>query len=163
MSETNLLWVKQDSLPVAGVELGGTRCVCALAFAPDRIIAQETVPTEDPEVTLPALQAILKRWHNDTGFSALGIASFGPVCLNEALPAYGCILSTNKPGWSNVDVLGILSSGLNVPVGFDTDVNGVKKQIKQKALNKTILGMGFFRFSQTRPMCSLSQQPNLSS
>lgn len=124
MSETNLLWVKQDSLPIAGVELGGTKCICTLAFGPDRIIAQETVPTEDPSVTLPALQAILKRWYNDTGFSALGIASFGPVCLNETRPEYGHILSTNKPGWSDVDVLGIISSGLNVPVGFDTDVNG---------------------------------------
>jgi fructokinase len=124
MSKSNLLSVKQDGLPVAGIELGGTKCICTLAFGPDRVIAQETVLTEHPEVTLSALKAILDRWNNDTGFSALGVASFGPVCLNEAMPEYGHILATNKPGWSNVDVLGVLSASLNVPVGFDTDVNG---------------------------------------
>jgi fructokinase len=55
---------------------------------------------------------------------AVGVASFGPVDLNPASPAYGSITNTPKHGWANTDVVGMLSRVLDVPVGFDTDVNG---------------------------------------
>lgn len=124
LSQTNSLWRARHDLPVAGVELGGTKCICTLAFGPDRIIAQETIETGGPQATLDAIHAVLQKWWRDSSFRALGIASFGPVCLNPAAPDYGHILSTNKEGWSNVDVLGRLSDGFDVPTGFNTDVNG---------------------------------------
>ena len=58
MSENNLLWMGQENLPVAGVELGGTKCICTLGFGPDRIIAQETVETGHPDITLPILSSL---------------------------------------------------------------------------------------------------------
>src|SRR3546814_12723901 len=61
---------------------------------------------------------------SDLGFAALGIASFGPLDLAPRSPRYGHILATNKPGWSDADVLGEIASPFAVPVGFDTDVNG---------------------------------------
>ena len=65
---------------LAGVELGGTKCVCTLASADGAIVAQETVPTgDDPEAALNRIAVILGRWHAENGFASLGIASFGPL------------------------------------------------------------------------------------
>jgi fructokinase len=111
-------------IPYAGVELGGTKCVCTLAFGPDRVLGQRTVPTTSPADTLPALLAILHDWQRQSGFAALGIASFGPIDLDTRSPRYGQILATNKPRWPGTDVLGTLSAPFAVPVGLDTDVNG---------------------------------------
>ncbi len=110
-------------MPIAGVELGGTKCVCTLASGPDAIIDQVEIPTSDPEETLGAIKHMLRKWWAERRFRALGIASFGPICLDPALPLYGHILETNKPHWSGVDVLGTLSSEFPVACGVDTDVN----------------------------------------
>jgi fructokinase len=107
---------------LAGVELGGTKCVCLLATGPGDVRARETVPTTTPEETLGALRAQLEDWA--PGFAALGIAGFGPLGLDPASPGWGRIAATPKPGWQGVDVAGMLGAGLGVPVGFDTDVNG---------------------------------------
>jgi fructokinase len=108
----------------AGVELGGTKCVCTLAYGPDDIVDQRTVPTTTPAETLSAIGAILSDWERGHGFAAIGIASFGPLDLDPNSDLYGRVTSTNKPGWSGADVRGGLSAGFSVPVGFDTDVNG---------------------------------------
>ena len=113
-----------DVLPFAGVELGGTKCVCTLATGPGAIIDQRVVPTTRPEETLPAILAILREWDGQGGFAALGIASFGPVDLNPSSPRYGHVLSTPKPGWPDADIVGTLAGAFAVPAAFDTDVNG---------------------------------------
>jgi len=113
-----------QALRRAGVELGGTKCVCTLAYGPEEIIDQQTVPTTSPGETLPAILAILEQWDRRHGFAALGIASFGPIDLDSLSPSYGQILATTKPGWPGTDVRGTLSAPFDVPVGFDTDVNG---------------------------------------
>lgn len=110
--------------PLAGVELGGTKCVCTLAFGPGRIVDQRIVPTTSAEETLPAILGILHGWEQHTGFRALGIASFGPIDLDARSPSHGHILATTKAGWPGTDVRGTLSAPFAVPVGFDTDVNG---------------------------------------
>lgn len=112
------------SIPlIAGVELGGTKCIASLATGPNDIRVQEQVPTTTPDETLSALRAILERWHAEHDFAAIGIASFGPVDLDRASASYGWIVNTPKPGWNNADVVGAL--GLDgVAVAFDTDVNG---------------------------------------
>lgn len=110
--------------PFAGVELGGTKCVATLAHGPDALLDQRTVPTRSPDETLPAIAAVLEEWAAQTGFGALGIASFGPIDLIQSSARYGRILATNKPGWEGADVLGTLSSPFGVPTGLDTDVNG---------------------------------------
>lgn len=112
------------AIHIAGVELGGTKCICTLASDPNTIVAQEVVETGHPDETLPALSDILERWQRIFGFRALGIASFGPLCLDMTSEHYGHILATNKPDWSMVDVLGRLSGHIGVPIAFDTDVNG---------------------------------------
>jgi fructokinase len=115
-----------DQAPlVAGVELGGTKCICMLGTGPEDVRDEVVIPTTDPAATLAAIRAVLKRWHaGATPFEAIGIASFGPLDLRRSSKTYGYITSTAKPGWQYADVLGTLTDGLAVPVGFDTDVNG---------------------------------------
>jgi fructokinase len=114
-----------SELPVlAGVELGGTKCIVILARGPDDVIARETVPTTTPDETLELVGAILGGWKSNHGFSALGIASFGPIDLDPESARYGRITSTPKPGWQGTDVAGRLQRALGVPTAFDTDVNG---------------------------------------
>ncbi|TPG21175.1 ROK family protein [Sphingomonas koreensis] len=114
---------RTGDLPIAGVELGGTKCICTLAHGPGSVLDQQTIPTTDPEQTLDAIAAILDGWAARSGFAAIGIGSFGPVALDRAAPGYGRILKTAKAGWENADVVGRLGAGHGVPIGFDTDVN----------------------------------------
>lgn len=109
---------------LAGVELGGTKCICTLASTDGEIIAQEIVPTTSPDETLGRIEAVLARWEVDRGFAALGIASFGPVDLDPTSPTWGFITTTPKPGWAQADVARRLGRGLDMPCAFDTDVNG---------------------------------------
>lgn len=110
-------------LRVAGLELGGTKCVATLSNDRGQVLDQTTVPTTTPDVTLPALSAILARWADEAPFAALGIGSFGPVGLTPGADDFGFITATAKPGWRDTDVLGRLSGPHNVPCRFDTDVN----------------------------------------
>ncbi|MFO7536526.1 MAG: ROK family protein, partial [Chloroflexota bacterium] len=56
--------------------------------------------------------------------AAIGIASFGPLDPHPDSPAFGHITTTPKPGWANADLAGPIQRTFNVPIGFDTDVNG---------------------------------------
>ena len=109
---------------VAGVELGGTKCIATLALGADLIIEQKTVATTTPVETLGHLRAILDDWYNQYLFPAVGIASFGPINLDQNSPCYGAIQKTTKRGWAGTQVLDALTAHLPVPVAFDTDVNG---------------------------------------
>jgi fructokinase len=109
----------------AGVEMGGTKCVCILGSGPDDIRAVERLPTRAYDETLRAIEGILERWQGQYGkIRALGVASFGPLDLRTQSPTYGFVTTTAKAGWRNSDVARRLERRLGVRVGFDTDVNG---------------------------------------
>lgn len=111
---------------LAGVELGGTKCICLIGSAPDDIRAQLSIPTaSDSDATMRRIEHTLREWQAAHGpFAALGIASFGPVDLTKASRTYGFITTTPKPGWRNTDVAPRLQRAFQVPMAFDTDVNG---------------------------------------
>ncbi len=115
---------KSDAPLIAGVELGGTKCVCVLAVGPDRLVAEDRVPTTDPEETLAAIERILDRWQTEHRFAALGLASFGPIELRRDSADYGHITATTKPGWADTDVAPRLARRFGVPTSIDTDVSG---------------------------------------
>ena len=116
---------KSVSRPLyAGVELGGTKCICILARSPDEVIDKQVVDTTDPEVTIDAIERVLVEWHKDAAVRSLGIASFGPIDLNRSSPTWGFITTTTKQRWSGTDVGQRLRKRLGVPTAFDTDVNG---------------------------------------
>ena len=108
----------------AGVELGGTKCICTQASGPDDIRDQRTIPTTAPDETLPAIKAVLEGWAQEHGFEGLGVAAFGPLQLDPNDDGYGRVRATNKLHWEGADVLGPLRSAFAVPIGIDTDVNG---------------------------------------
>jgi fructokinase len=110
---------------LAGVELGGTKCVCILGTGPEDVRAIERLPTGEREETLRQIESVLDRWRQQHGPArALGIASFGPIDLRADSPTQGFITSTSKPGWRDTDVARRLGRRAGIPVGFDTDVNG---------------------------------------
>ncbi len=116
-----------DNKPLlGGVELGGTKCVCLIGTGPKDIRTQISVPTgNDPPATLSRIQEVLRNGMALHGpIRALGVASFGPLDLEPDSLNFGAIRPTVKPGWSNTPLVRPLARAFNVPVGFDTDVNG---------------------------------------
>lgn len=104
---------------LGALEAGGTKMVCSTGDAQGRIFTRESFATTTPEETVPQLIAFFR--HAQIG--ALGVGSFGPVDLHEASPTYGYITSTPKLAWQHYPLLNVLQSALDVPAGFDTDVN----------------------------------------
>jgi fructokinase len=102
-----------------GIELGGTKIICAVGTGPADVQDERRFPTTTPDETLAQIIAFFQQYRLD----AIGIGSFGPISLNRDAPDYGCITTTPKPGWARTDVAGSIRQALGVPVGFDTDVN----------------------------------------
>ena len=108
---------------VAGVEIGGTKCIAILGRSPGDIIEEVRIDTGAPGPTLAALEAVLERWRAEHGFGAIGVASFGPLRLDRGAADHGAIVSTPKPGWSGTDVLRRWER-IGVPVALQVDVIG---------------------------------------
>lgn len=107
------------------VEGGGTKFLCAVATAPDpaAIVATARIDTRDAAATLGDVAAFFKTYGRLRG---LGIASFGPIELDESRPGYGRMLATPKPGWSHEPILARLAAALDLPskhLRIETDVN----------------------------------------
>jgi fructokinase len=56
-------------------------------------------------------------------FSAIGIATFGPVDPRPSSPTFGQLLATPKSGWSATNLVAPFGQLLGCPVAIDTDVN----------------------------------------
>ncbi|MCR4757153.1 MAG: ROK family protein [Butyrivibrio sp.] len=102
------------------LEAGGTKMIVAIGDENGKILERASFPTKTPEETMPQMIDFFK----DKEIESLGIACFGPIDLNKASKTYGYITSTPKLAWKNYDIVGAFKKALNVPVGFDTDVNG---------------------------------------
>ena len=102
------------------LEAGGTKMVCAIGDEQGNILERISIPTLEPENTMPAIIDFFK----NKNISALGIGCFGPVDLDKKSETYGYITTTPKLAWRNYDIVGVCKKELGVPVGFDTDVNG---------------------------------------
>ena len=105
---------------IGGIEAGGTKMVCAVGDESGKVMDRVSFPTRQPEETFRDLIDYFK----GRDIQALGVGCFGPLDLNKDSKTYGYITKTPKKGWEYCDVVGTLKNALNVPVGFDTDVNG---------------------------------------
>lgn len=115
------------------IEAGGTKFVLGVADAERTIYARVRIPTTTPAETLgSALE-----WFAAQGvdYAAFGIASFGPLDLDPASPAFGCVRATPKPHWSGASLIEPFLERFGVPVAIDTDVNGA-------ALSEALWGAG---------------------
>ncbi len=109
---------------IGAVEAGGTKFVVALAREDGTVLAQSRIPTQTPAECFPALAEFFRNAAAAHGpIAAFGVASFGPIDIDPASPAYGTFTTTPKPGWAGArfhDVLG----QFDAPIIVDTDVNG---------------------------------------
>ncbi len=97
--------------------------MCVIGTGPDDLRAEARVPTTTPGETLARVVAFFTEHASGARVSAVGVASFGPLDLDERSAMWGHITATPKPGWSHTDVTSALRRALGVPIGLDTDVN----------------------------------------
>ncbi len=107
------------------IEAGGTKFICAVGTGPENIRAQVRIPTTTPAETMAAVFDFFDAQVKEVDLAAIGIASFGPVDLHKDSATWGYITTTPKPHWANANIGQAVRDRYNVPVGFDTDVNGV--------------------------------------
>jgi fructokinase len=105
---------------LGGIEAGGTKWVCAIGSGPDDIRDAIVFTTGQPDDTISRATAFLTA---SGPLDAVGVGSFGPIDLRRTSPTWGRITTTPKTGWHNIDVASALKTALDIPVGFDTDVN----------------------------------------
>ncbi len=101
------------------LEAGGTKMVMAIGNENGEILEQLSIPTETPDITMVKIIDYFK----EKSIEALGIGSFGPIDLDKGSKTYGSITSTPKLAWVNYNIVNELKNALQIPVGFDTDVN----------------------------------------
>ncbi|WP_199617397.1 ROK family protein [Paenibacillus alkalitolerans] len=104
---------------IGAIEAGGTKFVCGIGNEQGKIEDRVSFPTEQPEQTLGNVISYFR----DKQVEAIGIGSFGPINIDPSSPEYGYVTTTPKPGWSGYDFLGTLKNSIDVPFGWDTDVN----------------------------------------
>lgn len=107
------------------IEAGGTKVICAAGYGPAEIPddCRAVIPTAAPGPTLAAVVDFFERISGRYGgLAAIGIASFGPVDVDDRSPTWGRILATPKPGWSHVSMVAPLER-FGCPIAIDTDVN----------------------------------------
>ena len=111
------------------LEAGGTKMICATGNEEGQILDQVSIPTTTPDETMPKIieyfRAKLDAENPDDKLKAIGVACFGPVDVRPNSKTYGNILYPPKIPWRNFPMVKTLREALdNIPVGFDTDVNG---------------------------------------
>jgi fructokinase len=114
----------KSSLIYGGIEAGGTKFVCAIGTGPDNIVSKTQTPTTTPEETLRKAISFFKNAMQKMPLAAIGIASFGPLDINQQSPTYGYITNTPKSDWANTNLAKNIHDALGIPVALDTDVNG---------------------------------------
>ncbi len=120
---------------IGAIEAGGTKFVAALAREDGTVLAQTRVPTQTPAECFPALAEFFRNAVAAHGkIDTFGVASFGPIGIDPASPAYGTFTTTPKPGWAGARFHDVLDQ-FAAPIIVDTDVNGA-------ALGEWTLGAG---------------------
>ena len=105
---------------MAAVEAGGTKFNCGLGDENGNIIDQVSIPTTTPEETMKKVIEYFK----DKKFDVMGVGSFGPIDPIKGSKTYGHRTKTPKAYWSDYNLIGELKKHFDVPMEFDTDVNG---------------------------------------
>jgi fructokinase len=107
------------------IEAGGTKFVVGIVKDSREILETVRIDTTTPDATIGAsVDWLLGAAERHGPLTAIGIASFGPLELGRQAANWGHITATTKPGWSHTDFAGRVGRAMDLPVGFDTDVNG---------------------------------------
>ena len=84
-----------------------------------RSLEREQIATTTPQETVEAVNA----WFADKGHRRAGHRRLWPHRSQPCLAQYGKIPETPKTAWRYFDLLGTIQNELNIPCGYDTDVN----------------------------------------
>jgi fructokinase len=148
-----------------GIEAGGTKFALAVGSGPNDLRDEFRTETTNPTDTIGRAIKYFKQQNLRHPLSAIGVGSFGPIDMAPESPTYGYIKSTSKLGWSNTDFVGRLSRELNLPVGFNTDVNaaalaeylwGVAKGVDNFLYLTIGTGIGGAAFIDGQPLFGLN-------
>ena len=107
------------TLLVGGAELGGTKCVLAVAESPTAIVKRIEIPTETPEKTLKNTFDFFSNYK----LNSIGIGTFGPIIIDRESKDYGLLISESKKGWKGTNLFTEFKNNFDVMVNIDTDVN----------------------------------------
>ncbi|MFV0502558.1 MAG: ROK family protein [Lachnospirales bacterium] len=107
-------------MKIGAIEGGGTKFVCALCDEKGNIFERAQFQTTTPEETMAKVIEFFK----DKDIERFGVGCFGPIDLNKSSKTYGYITTTPKIPWKFYDIVGEIKKYFNVPIAFDTDVNG---------------------------------------
>lgn len=120
---------------IGAIEAGGTKFVLAVAREDGTILAETRIATRTPAECFPDVASFFENAVSAHGpISGFGVASFGPIDIDPASPAYGTILISSKTAWQGARYHDALER-FGAPIVVDTDVNGA-------ALGESLLGAG---------------------
>jgi fructokinase len=106
------------------IEAGGTKFVCGLMNSPEDDRAIATIATTTPDETIRKVCDFFEEAQSEYGnIAAFGIASFGPLQLDQTDSEWGALLRTPKPGWSGVNFMAQLARHFDRRCAIDTDVS----------------------------------------
>lgn len=132
-----------DTALVGGIELGGTKTLLAIGRKDGTILDQVSLPTIAPADLVAQIGAYFAGRGASFGpMSGLGVGAFGPIVIDRNDPDFGCLLETNKPGWSGFDLASALQSACGVAPDIVTDVAAAGiAEARQGALLGTQIGV----------------------
>lgn len=107
-----------------GIEAGGTKFVCAVGDISGHIIEKSVISTRLPHETMNDVIEFIRKSTENVKLLSIGVATFGPLYLDPTSPYFGYVDAEQKAGWGHFDLIGTIKKHFNVPIGFDTDVNG---------------------------------------
>ena len=107
------------TLFVGGAELGGTKCILAVAESPTAIVKRIEIPTETPEKTLNNIFGFFSNYK----LNSIGIGTFGPIIIDRESKDYGLLISESKKGWKGINLFTEFKNNFDITVNIDTDVN----------------------------------------
>jgi fructokinase len=105
---------------LGGIELGGTKTVFAIGTVDGTILCRHSVATQNPAAVVADAATFFAE--SSYQIDALGVGAFGPIVVDANAECYGQLLNTNKPGWSNFDLIGALAEVIKLPTKLVTDV-----------------------------------------
>lgn len=107
-------------MKLGAIEAGGTKFVVCIGDELGNVIERHSFPTTTPEETMQHVFAFF----DGKDMDALGVGCFGPIDPDLGSPTYGYITTTPKTAWQNYNIMGALKERYDIPMAFDTDVNG---------------------------------------
>ncbi len=107
-------------MKLGAIEAGGTKFIVAVGDAQGNIFERNSFATTTPEETMQHVFAFFDKHKVE----AMGVGSFGPIDLDVHSDTYGYITNTPKKGWTNYNIMKALKDRYDIPMAFDTDVNG---------------------------------------